>query len=112
MQDNFKIRKNKSQKDMPLCPDSKLSPHYIHKMHKNKQVQNLQTSKSNHLEPLLKNKASLLTHPEHSGHIRLDNTQPVPHRTSSLNKYEVKHEGFHLIPLDINIPAKTSHLDK
>ena len=114
MQQQFKIRKNKSQKDIPSCSDPlKKSPHLtFQKTSKVNPNNNLHTSKSNHLEPLVKSKGSLYNPIESGAEIKLDYTQPVPHKSSSLNKYDCKNDSFHLIPLDINLPCKTTQLDK
>jgi hypothetical protein len=60
----------------------------------------------------MRTKASVHHSSDNHASLKLDYTQPMPQKSSSMNKHEVKSEAFHLIPLDLNIPAKVSSIDK
>jgi len=79
---------------------------------KNRPASNLYNYKMAHLEPLLKTKASVHHSSDNHSSLKLDYTQPIPQKSSSMNKHEPKSEAFHLTPLDINIPNKASSTDK
>jgi hypothetical protein len=113
MSDTFKIRKNKSQKEIYPCELARKSPLLGQpQKSKGKNGAHPYSYKVAHLEPLLKTKGSIQQSTDRTADIRLDFTLPMPHKSSSLNKHEARNEGLHLMPLDINLPARPVQADK
>lgn len=92
MSDQFKIRKNKSQKEIHTNHEnSRKTPTLTNpKPTKSRPTSNFYSYKVAHLEPLLKTKASIHHNSDNNASLKLEYTQPVPQKSSSVNKYELK----------------------